>query len=207
MKKILLTTLIALTLITSASARNFKTLSFGAKAGVNLSTVSGIADKVGQMKPFFTGGLHFEFRPIKMVGLGAELLYAGGGFQTGPLNDNGTTINTSYHFIDIPVMARIYAIGGLSINLGVQFSYMFSPTLNIGELRSQFGEDKVAFSIPIGLSYTFGFGLIIDARYSFALNDILPTYYYTDSRGQAQQLPQLKRQAVALTVGWRILGI
>lgn len=206
MKNFLLSILISLTLVSTASARNYKVISLGAKAGLNLSSVTGIPDFVGPMKANFTGGLFFEFRPIRVVGISAEVLYTGAGFKF-EVGEDIQPIDVSYNFIDIPIMAKIYIAGGLSINAGIQATFMFSPTLNFEEVRSQFDMNKAAFSIPVGLSYTINsIGLTIDARYTFGLTDLLPSEMISTTQGD-YTFGGAKNQGIAFTIGWRFLGI
>lgn len=206
MKKILLSLLVALCLCSTATARGFKTIAFGAKAGANFSTVTGLADVIGPMKANFTGGFTFEFRPIKWIGLSAELAYTGSSFSTQLERNGAEFLGASYHFIDVPIMARIYVFAGLSVNVGIQASYLFSPTLNIGEMREQFDEGKAVFSVPLGLSYSFRFGLSIEARYTIGLTDIMPGFSYQTTHGNLE-IAAIRSQNLAVTVGWRIFGI
>ncbi|MEG0815425.1 MAG: porin family protein [Mucinivorans sp.] len=206
MKKFLLLLCVTLMLIPNASAH--KLINFGIKAGINVSTVSGFKDVINGAKPDFTGGLFFEVRPIKWVGFSIEGLYSGQGFKTDQIqiHDWTASFNASLGYIAVPIMVKIYITEGLSINVGYQPSFLVSTKLDAGK-NSQASLDMtpVLNSIPVGVSYGFKWGLLLDFRYNIGLTnvnkkiDFIPTI---DPNAQAKSLA-LKNQVYTLSVGWR----
>ncbi len=206
MKKLLLCALFTFGVLNTANAqRDFKVFNFGAKVGVNVSSVSGLSDIVGAMKSGFTGGLFFEFRPIKLIGVSAEVLYSDQGFKTEPFNVPGLSINdwtldVGLGYIDVPILAKVYITTGLSVNVGIMPSFLVTSSVG-KEASSLFDFNSASFAIPVGLSYQFKFGLILDARYKFGLTNInsiedIGTINHNTSF-------DVKNESFCFMVGWR----
>lgn len=206
MKKILLSVLVALLISTTASAQKF--LSFGVKAGINVSTVAGLRDVIKGTRPDFTGGVFAELRPIKFLGLSIEALYSGQGFKTSQIqfNDWTASLNASLGYIDVPIMAKIYLTRGFSINVGYQPSFLVGATGSLGHNNeNQIHFNKVVSSLPVGLSYSFAWGLLVDVRYNIGLSDLnQPIDYDADySDDLVIKSLNIRNQVFTISAGWR----
>ncbi|MEF9950423.1 MAG: porin family protein [Mucinivorans sp.] len=205
MKKILLSLCLLFLLVGNASAH--KLFSFGLKAGLNLATVSGLSDVIHGAKPDFTGGVFFEVRPIKWVGVSIEALYSGQGFKTGQISveDWTASIDASLGYIAVPIMARIYVAGGLSLNVGYQPSFLVSTSLGVGrESGANLQMTKVVSAIPVGISYSFRWGLMLDLRYNIGLTSAnKPIDFSSVPNAVTRESLSVKNQVYTLTVGWR----
>ena len=102
----------------------------------------------------------------------------------------------------MPVLANFYVTKGLALKAGIQPSFLvsaknkISATLDGGsyketaDLKDEL--NSVDFSIPVGISYTFRMGLVLDLRYHIGCTDLLKDGDY-----------KLTNRVATLTVGWR----
>ncbi len=154
-----------------AAAQDYDLLSFGVKVGGNVSTVSGISDIVGAFQSDLSGGIFVEVRPLSFLGVSAELLYSGNGFQVDSnISLQEVKFDVDYGTIDVPILAKLYITPEVAINAGIMPSFIVNSSTTLQDTEINF--NTVGLSIPIGLSYEFDFGLILDARYKFGLTDI-----------------------------------
>jgi len=180
--------------------------SFGIKGGLNLSNISNQTKGIDfsgfstQIKWFgFNAGVLLNIRFGREEGIGGlqpELLYSNQGFVF-----NSNTIN--FHYITVPLMAKLYLGGNFNFELGPYFSYliMVSPNstviktekydffsksidLNLSDLKN--GKD---FGVAVGVGYDFKH-LILSARYNHGLFDM------------AKNL-QWKNYVVNVSTGWK----
>lgn len=195
MKKNLL--LIALFVAISTGASAQKLFSFGPKFGVNFATATGWEDLVSGTKTSYTGGFYAEVRPIKFIGVSAELLYSSEGFVTKDIEIGNWSFNMdmTLGYIAVPIMAKIYVVDGLSINVGYQPSFLVASHITFGgSERTEIEAEKVVSSIPVGISYAFKFGLMADVRYNIGISDINPVIG-SDER--------MQNRVWTLSVGWK----
>ncbi len=210
MKKFLLICIAVLMSFTASAQKNYKTFSWGIKAGANVSSLSGL-DNIEAIKSAasagFTGGVFFEFRPLKFIGITAEGLYAKQGGElkgvTGSWSD--MSVSTDLAYIDVPIMAKIYLYKGFSANVGIMPSFLLNSKLSLTDKDAKLlGANKAAFSIPVGISYEFGCGLILDARYKFGLTNVASAKDLVDNAAWDMFAKEnIKNQSFSFMVGWR----
>lgn len=195
------------TLGTTVKAQSYDFFSFGAKAGVNLSSVSGITDVEATLKAGFTGGLTAEIRPIQLIGVSIDALYASDGFNL-EKSDFNEILNGELGYIDVPIMAKVYVWGDLSINAGIMPSFLVSSNIDLtinGVLDNDSNPieaDEVAFSIPVGISYKLLGFLTLEARYNIPISDMNTyTQSYIGTTLVEDTGYHLKRQAFSFMVG------
>jgi hypothetical protein len=175
-------------------------LSFGVKAGVNMSSISNGEASIHftpAMKADFHLGvlanLHFGSRdegsPVGTgwFGLQPELLYSRQGFAV-----DGEAIGFDY--LTLPVMAKLYVTKDLNIEAGPYFNYLLntSPSttviddaqISLADLKS-----KVGIGVGIGAEYETRLGLTVGARYNLGLTDMADNLKW-------------KSNAIAISVGW-----
>ncbi|MFI3298987.1 MAG: porin family protein [Rikenellaceae bacterium] len=190
--------------VRSSSAQGQQVINFGVKAGVNLAYAGSLTNFSTEGGMNFTGGVFLEFRPLRFIGINAEALYRASNFDiTGDIIDGvNTKLNVKLNAIDVPIMAKLYLIGGLSVNVGVMPTFLLPSGMQTSEgqeLDTDF--NSVGVSIPVGLSCQLGFGLLLDLRYNFGLTNINSiseigtlTHNITEN---------MKGETIALTLGWR----
>ncbi len=184
----------------TVQAQSYQFFNFGVKAGVNFSDLNQLENVETAVKSGFTGGAFLEIRPISLVGVQVEALYSNQGFiQTTMLGD--ATANLDY--LEFPVMAKIYLLDGLSANIGIAPAFLLNSTVDFAGL-SESGADtfqNAVFSLPIGVSWQFGCGLLLDARYKIPLSNI--DKEVTIGNITEQALGGAKNGTFSLMVGWR----
>jgi hypothetical protein len=199
MKKSLLL-IVALFAFTFANAQGFK---FGAKAGVNYSSISGGEKETIFGDPDYKTSYHFGlmglygFGDDGFIGIKPELLYTSKGYQLNDKFDNelgGTTdleIKTNLNYISLPILLNINA-GGLFFELGPEFAYLAAATgetkvdkrdsngNKVNDDKDEFVIDENAyagfdFGYVAGIGYQSDMGLGIGLRYNGGAKSIFDT--------------------------------
>lgn len=166
MKKIFFAALAAL-VSTGAFAQNIE---WGAKAGVNLAKETKVSNV--KMRVGFHAGVFGEYVISDYFGVQGELLYS----QMGYKNTYGGLKQTfKSDYLVVPVLAKFYALEGLSVDLGPQFGYMLSATVKQGKSKVNLYkavDKKFDVSAALGLTYEAYFGLDLYARYNLGLTKL-----------------------------------
>ena len=184
-----------------SSQMSFK---YGLKAGVNMSTMSngmpninpdfkmGVGVRAGIMANFHWGQRTANSLPgTGWFGLQPELMYS---YQR-------VTCVAGYlnlHYIQLPVMLKVYPLSNFSIEFGPEFGYLVSTdtymagdyTIDGVTIRNLNRKNGFAMGVGVGLAYEFRMGLVLGARYSFGLTDI------------AKNLKWKNNGNTQVTVGW-----
>ncbi len=179
MKKMLLALLAAVMCMGGAFAQ----LSMGSKVGLNLSSLTG--DRTNY-KAGVNVGVFANYRINSLFAIQPEFLYSmqGTAFDDVPVLTK--TLESSYtsHYLDIPVLLKVYPWRGLNVQVGPQFGFCVDDEYKVklgGEEVSskdleKYGYDNKAktfdFALAVGLGYEFDFGMTIDARYNFGLTKV-----------------------------------
>ncbi|MDR2909864.1 MAG: PorT family protein [Bacteroidales bacterium] len=214
MKKILITISLSVFCIlfsTAIFAQESKT-EFGIKAGINL-----MDDNIfSNIYPGIHAGVFAEYTFNNFVGIQSELLYSMLGSKSSIFSgygDGSEIIKSTYKtgYIVLPVLAKLYVVKKLSIDLGPQFGYIISSRYKtkitneelLNELRNDgiiIGDrndydeidDKFNVSFAAGLSYKIGNRFSVSGRYNLAL-----TKFHMNGFG-------FKENAVQFSIGYRL---
>ncbi len=126
------------------STSSDQSFSFGAKAGVNLASISDIDESTGESvkgRTSFHVGALAQYSFSEKFAIQAELLYSelGNKYEysesfnyDGPLRAGGGNYSykeeviTKLSYISLPILAKYFIITGLSIEAGPQFSFLVS---------------------------------------------------------------------------------
>ena len=198
------TAIIAAAAIMSAAAAKAQvhptgTFTIQPKVGV---TVANITKAESDSKVGLVAGAEVEYQVADRLGISAGLLYSmqgakGGVYDLGVAKGN-SKLNTEY--VNVPILAKIYLIGGLSVNVGPQFGFLTKAQSKVSaevlgkkvdtdnDLKSVFNNTDI--SLPIGASYEMA-GFVLDARYNIGLNNV----YQNNIDG--------KNSVVQVTLGYR----
>lgn len=154
----------------------------GIKAGVNFSNITDVSDlsnKTGFQAGIFTG-LKFGDK----IGIQADLLYS----QQGAEFDEGEFDLT---YVNIPVVLKYYLIHGLNLQAGPQFGFIVDD--NVADVFNGIAEAESSdVSGIVGIGYDLPFGIRLDARYNFGLQDV-----FTEGNG--------KNNVLSLALGYSFL--
>jgi len=196
MKKLHLITAIALFGLLTVNAQEVK---FGIKGGINFTTVLG-TDYEG-LKTSFHFGAASEIILSDNFSVQPELLYSSQGSRyeetyefLGFIEEEKVDIDLNY--LNIPIMAKFYPVGGFNIEAGPQIGFLLSAKTDFsfnenGDITSGSDDLKdhlkgIDLGLNLGLGYKFTNGFNLGARYTFALTDINDSsnadFMYTNSK-------------------------
>ena len=171
MKKIILAAA-ALLMTTGAFAQ----LDWGIKGGLNLANLTDNGDS--KFKPSLYIGAFAEFEINEFFSVQPELMYSRQGYFA---KDGGNKLWWRMNYLNLPVIAKLYVLEGLSIDLGPQFGYLLNAkakvkqggTTTTGKVKDTCKDFDVSF--VLGASYKITDQFDISARYLLGLtktNDI-----------------------------------
>lgn len=129
----------------------------GIRGGLNFTTVTKTSDAFGRTRGNVGGFIGFQFSTVAAIQ--AEAMYS---FQGAKIND----LKLNLDYIKIPVMVKLYLIGGLNIEGGVSFNLLTSALIDGSPARGYGGFD---FSIPVGVAYQLGKHFELGVRYDISL--------------------------------------
>ena len=191
MKKFLFT-LLALASFSLINAQENSTR-FGAKAGLNISNLTGEGADLIRAKTnvgFHVGAVveipiseNFAFQP--------ELVYSNQGAE---IDFPGLEASSIINYINIPLIAKYYIAQGFSLQAGPQISILVSAedtaegsidtgfgVINIEETEDARDDYKtIDVGLNFGLGYQLEFGMFFDARYNLGLSNILDEDLFGD---------------------------
>ena len=203
-----------------------KTFTFGPKVGINIadlyaSSAENTRDLNGT-KPSLIVGAFAEYRALKWLAVSADVLYSrqgstdkatwtergpGGGFVT-----ESEEFSYRLNYLNIPILANFYVTKGLALKAGIQPGFLIGSKLRVrsndGPWETADLKDENLFRTtdianPVGLSYTLDYGLVIDARYNFSLNDIATDTFKEEIAQEGGDLKKIKNRVFSLTLGWK----
>lgn len=151
-----------------------KDFAYGVKGGWNATNISHI-DAKNKMSVHL--GAFAEWRINDYFGIQPELLYSRQGCRDKYESDGKKTkVQLRVNYLNIPVLAKLYVLEGLSVDMGPQLGF----ALNVKSRVKQSGhveKDKIEhfntcdFSFAVGASYTVD-DLIFSARYNIGLTNV-----------------------------------
>ena len=175
-KSIILFAMLLVSIGASAQAWS-EQVQFGARGGVNFSTVIGDDYDSPDSRTSFYAGLLAELPVTERFSFQPEVFYSGQGYDlTDEPNQRDAEFQMDY--IQVPVLAKIYLIEGLNIHLGPQFGFKvneeidFEPVENSGDLDSDSIKD-FDFQVTGGLEYKIASNIFIQGRYSYGFSEVV----------------------------------
>ena len=137
---------------------------FGVRAGLNIANVTGGDGPDTKPLTGIYAGVFKEFTIVPVLFfLQPELQYSSQRFKSGDTN-------FSINYINIPVMAKVYALKTFSIEAGPQVGFKISDNFP-GDTGKDIKTFDTAFAGGLGLNFPFGLG--INARYVMGLSEIV----------------------------------
>ena len=197
MKKLLL--LIVLFITATLQAQE---ISFGVKAGLNLSYLR-IKDNVlvdSKMKSGFHIGGVGEMKVSKLFAIETQLLYSQqnsvleiklSAFRQSdsrgsePVFEEDLEIDYQLGYLNLPILAKIYIIDGFNVFLGPQFCFLVSDKENYDFKNFDYG-------FMGGLGYQLNSGLFFSANYYYGSSDI------------SNQKIGIKQEVIQISVGYML---
>ncbi|MGG7034381.1 MAG: porin family protein [Flavobacterium sp.] len=141
----------------------------GVRAGVNIATVTDADTRTG-----YYIGAYKEFSIVsKVFFIQPELQYSKQGFST-------DTADIDLSYLNVPVLAKVYALKLLSFEAGPQFGF------NVGDSGADYLDyNTYSTSWVAGASFNMPLGFSINARYIGGFNDVVKN---ADSKSQVVQI-------------------
>ncbi len=170
-----------------------RTATFGVKGGVNFATIAGDDFDSPDSRTSFHVGVLGEFPVAEIFSIQVEALYSGQGFESdinGGIFGGDGKVEYQLDYINVPVLAKLYATRNLSFEVGPQFSFKVNeeidadPSGDGGDLPIDEAKD---FEVGIagGLTFQTDMGLFATGRYIYGLTEIIEN---NDARNSVFQI-------------------
>ena len=179
MKKTFFTTF----LITFSLIQSFGQVSFGVKAGLNLSNVKNVGSLDNKTRLGLNGGFITEIKISKKFIVRPEVLYSIKGYNFPPIgNDVGGTVSLNY--ISIPLFGGFRPNDKFTILLGPEFNVLTNANSKFNGSNHDVTKyyRKFDLAIDLGVAYKIKHGLGVELRYSYGFEDLVDVTY-TDQAG------------------------
>ena len=167
----LLTAMVSATLLAGAQ------IQFGAKAGLNLSTLHISPSESGtsfKMAPNVNAGVLVSIPLAGSFALQPEVVYSGQGTKVSSPDASG---HYNLGYINVPVLLKYKTASGFFAELGPQIGFLATakaksegPSVDV---KSSF--KSTDFSGVIGIGYLSSLNLGVDARYNLGFSNIIKT--------------------------------
>lgn len=193
MKKSILIIAMVLFGATTVSAQEY--WNFGVKGGVNFSTVTGDYFDSPDSRTGFNIGVLAEIPVADRFSIQPEVLYSAQGFTEASIDqanfaDVDDNVEYQLDYVQVPVLAKIYLVEGLSLQAGPSFNFLvneeldYQPLDDDGEVALNNAQD-FEFGGAAGLEYKFNNGFFIQGRYTYGFTDVIEDTDINNSAIQA----------------------
>lgn len=168
MKKLLFFTAIVLFGFTYVSAQD---INFGAKAGVNIATITGDDLDSFSSRTAFHLGFVAEIGITETFSFQPELLYSA---QGSDYSEDSFEGSLKVDYLNLPLMAKFYVAEGFSLEAGPQVGFLLSAkdVYDDGEDDWKDITKGIDFGLNFGVGYKLESGLNFGARYNLGLSDL-----------------------------------
>ena len=165
MKKFMLLLILGGMLSTEALAQD---LTFGIKAGINLSTLTQEDDFTTRIAPHF--GVALDWAVSEEFSVQPELLYSSQGYKQ---DFNGQDIRGKIDYFNVPVLASYEIIDDLSIQAGPQIGINIRSEVDVeGQGTGNINVNDVDVSAVFGLQLEIDDSFFAQARYGLGLREV-----------------------------------
>lgn len=160
----------------TATAQGFY---WGPRVGLNISTVTKTTYSKARARARANFGLMAGYKLNDLVGLQAEALYS---LQGSKMTNSNHVY--SYNYLKIPMLAKLYLIGGLNVEAGISFNWLVkaqekwssteydisgNATGKVSHSQNLMSNAKgFDFTIPVGINYQFSRLFDLGLRYDIS---------------------------------------
>jgi len=141
---------------------------WSAKAGLNFSTL-GKVDASFQPKIGYHAGVAAEFITTPYFSIQPELVYS----LQGATIDQSQGIYQNYHYLNLPLVFKVYFLEDASFDLGAQYGYLLKAAN-----KDDYGSDNITsdvnrhdFALVFGFSYKLNEKFLFNLRYNLGLSN------------------------------------
>lgn len=157
---------------------------FGVRGGLNFADVTGNDFGNVDGRTSFYVGLVGELPLVEnLFSIQPEVTYSGQGFTIAEIDQDNlldTNDNTEYQldYINVPVLAKIYLIEGLSVQAGPSFNFKineeidYKPLADDGDVERDSAKGFEVGGV-VGLEYKLMGGFFVQGRYNYGFTDVL----------------------------------
>lgn len=174
-------------LLMSGVAFSQAQVAIGLKGGVNISKFD---ESASDNITSFHGGA-FALVKLTKIGIQPEILFSQQGSKFSDIDYD--ELKTSY--VTIPVMLKIYLAAGINLQAGPQFGFLTAAEIDGNDAKDSFKSSDI--SANVGLGWDLPFGLTVDARYNFGLQDV----------NDDPNLEALKSRVIQVSIGYKIFKL
>ena len=164
----------------------------GIKGGpnfANIDTQASAGENYNNRTGFHLGA--FALFKGERVGFQPEILFSQQGSN---VSLNGTTIESNFSYVNIPLVLKLYTIAGINLQVGPQIGLLTSADVNDESVKDEL--KKTDFSLALGVGWDLPLGLTLDGRYNWGLSDI------NDGSGASDNT--IKNQVWQISVGYKL---
>ncbi|MCA4895898.1 MAG: PorT family protein [Cytophagales bacterium] len=194
MKKVVFVLLFLFAVVSQSFSQ--ASIALGVKGGLNFANVDASSPSTAyNSKTGYHAGAYLSIKLAK-IGIQPEIIFSRQGSSIKPLN--GTSLDTRFDYVNIPVILKLYLVGGLNLQAGPQFGFLASASQDAvagGSVDIKNTLKSSDITAALGLGWDLPFGLNIDARYNLGLTKI------NDVAGSADA----KNQVIQVSVGFNLL--
>lgn len=197
MKKPIIGCLLLFGVLLASSSFGQAQFAIGIKAGPNFASLNTDASASENYKnrTGFHGGA-FALIKLTKIGIQPEVIFSQ---QGSTVEISGADYKSNFDYINIPIILKIYLIGGLNLQAGPQFGFVTKaerelPLIGTVDIKDELKGSDI--SAGLGLGFDAPFGLTVDARYNLGLSGI------SDSSSSSQEF---KNQVFQISVGFKLL--
>ena len=153
-------------------------LALGLKAGLNFANVNASAPPLTTFDS--RTGYHVgAFLSVKLTkfAIQPEVIFSQ---QGSTVKISGTSIDSNFGYVNIPVILKYYIAGGFNLQAGPQFGFLTSATGPVyntltsayasGDIKSTLKGSDI--SVGLGAGFDLPFKLSIDARYNLGISEV-----------------------------------
>lgn len=140
---------------------------WGPRAGLNISSVTKTTYSKARARASFGMMMGYKFNDL--IAFQTEAQYSLQGSK-----ETNSDVVTSYNYIKVPVLLKLYLVGGLNVEAGVSFNWLVSAKKEWSkggiDQSKDLKTDSKTFdlAIPVGLNYQFSRLIDIGARYDIS---------------------------------------
>lgn len=198
--------LISCLLLAGQQAWSQAEVAIGIKAGPNFANIDTESSATANYKnrAGFHGGAFALFKVAK-IGIQPEVVFSQQGSK---VEINSENFESNFSYVNIPVILKLYTIGGLNLQAGPQFGFITNAEAPIqeqlgGPATVQDVKDRMKssdFTVALGLGLDLPFGLTVDARYNMGLSKIY-------DNAPSQQTDDAKHQVFQVSLGYKLIQL
>jgi len=188
---------LSLILFTMTGSMAMAQFQLGFKGGLNYADF-----QIDNIRSNQKSGFHFgAFTTLKLgkIAIQPEVVFSQQGTN---FNFDGKELESNFNYINVPILFKLYLIGGLNIQAGPQFGYLtgatssFDPITELetgkSSIRDYYSESDL--SLALGIGWDLPFNVNVDFRYNRGISDI-----------SNESIPVTRNQVYQVSVGIRLI--